>query len=290
MKKIGFTLALPLIGQMGFAQGYVDQDKTAPLSNSQAANAGDVQQVEWIPYDYRAYKKTDKNGPWTSLKNYLDSLPGSQSGLRLEIVELANRVTSDNLKPGRVLVVPASFPDDYKAYSPYPLNYNVASQIPKLFIVDKFTQTFAAYELGQLVRWGLVSTGRTDDLTPAGHYNFHWKAEYRESSAAPPGEVWELRYMFNFEPKAGIHVHQYSLPIAAAASHGCVRVSMADAIWNYNWAEGTKGKEKGTEVWVINHNPPGRPAHWKIGTDGKVYSLVRLPESEGTPVAVNEVR
>lgn len=146
----------------------------------------------------------------------------------------------------------------------------------KLFIIDKYTQTFGAYEYGKLVHWGLVSTGRTDDLTPNGKYNFTWKAEYRQSTAAPPGEVWEMYWMFNFIPDAGIHVHQYALPIAAAASHGCVRLSLGDAQWNYNWADGG-GKNKGTPVWVINHNPVDRPAHWEISYDGSVKSLVRLP-------------
>jgi len=86
-----------------------------------------------------------------------------------------------------------------------------------------------------------------------------------------------MYYVFNFEPRTGIHVHQYALPIGAAASHGCVRVSLADAMWNYNWANGTNSKEKGTAVWVINHNPGGKVAHWEVSYDGSVVSLVRLP-------------
>src|SRR5690606_35867985 len=105
--------------------------------------------------------------------------------------------TGDKLKPGARLFLPTHFPPDYRAYSPYPFEYAAATGIPKLFIIDKFTQTFGAYEYGNLVRWGLVSTGRTDDLTPNGKFKFTWKAEYRQSSAAPPGEVWEMYWMFN---------------------------------------------------------------------------------------------
>ena len=261
------------------AQGYVDQEKTQPLSNSQNGPVSEVHKVSWEVYDYKAFKKGDKKGPWTRLVAHLDSLPGGQQGLRREIIELANRVTGDKLKPGRKLLIPDSFPEDYRAYSPYPLRYEAAASIPKLFIIDKYTQTFGAYEQGELVRWGLVSTGTSDNLTPNGKFNFTWKAEYRQSSAAPPGEVWEMYYMFNFEPKAGIHVHQYALPIATPASHGCVRLSLADALWNYHWAEGTRGKSKGTPVWVINHNPPGRSAHWHFDEQGNVRSLVRLPDN-----------
>ncbi|RYY20670.1 MAG: murein L,D-transpeptidase [Chitinophagaceae bacterium] len=261
------------------AQGYLDQDKVAPILNSQSAS-GRAEPVSWKVYDYTASPKGEKSGPWTRLKKHLDSLPGGMNGYRLDIVEMANRVTSDKLKTGRKLMVPESFSSDYRSYAPYPVYYAAAAGLSKLFIIDKYTQTFGAYENGNLVRWGLVSTGRTDNLTPNGKFNFGWRAEYRESSAAPPGEVWEMRYLVNFEPKEGIHVHQYSLPISTPASHGCVRVSMADAMWNYKWADGTNGKQKGTPVWVINHNPAGRAAHWTIDPDGKVKSLVRLPDHD----------
>lgn len=281
MKRIWTALLLLITATNVQAQGYVDQDKVAPILNAQS---GPAEPVQWIVYDYQPMPKGAKVGPWTRLKNYLDSLPGGMQGYRLEIVELANRVTSDKLKPGRKLVIPASFADDYKAYSPYPQYYQAAASLKKLFIVDKYTQTFGAYENGNLVRWGLVSTGRMDHLTPNGKFNFTWKAVNRKSSAAPPGEVWEMKYMFNFEPKSGIHVHQYSLPISSPASHGCVRLAMADAMWNYNWADGTNGKQKGTPVWVINNSPAGRAAHWTISGDGKITSLVRLPDYDGPPV------
>lgn len=269
-----------VISLSSFGQGYVDQDKVEPLLNSQNSALTEVEPVNWVVYDYKAFKKGDKNGPWTNLQEYIAEQPGDNN-YRLEVIELSNRVTGDKLQPGRMLVVPDRFPSDFRAYSPYPFEYAAASELPKLMIIDKYTQTFGAYEYGRLVRWGLVSTGSTNGKTPAGRYSFTWKAEYRESSAAPPGEVWKMHYMFNFEPRAGLHVHQYSLPISSPASHGCVRMTMADAIWNFNWADGwDNGKKKGTPVWIINDNPAGRAAHWHVGPDNKVVSLVRLPEGE----------
>src|SRR6476661_6171897 len=106
---------LLLLGLLAFsnitvnAQGYVDQDKVTPLLNSQTGSIQNVRKAQWMVYDYKAFKKGEKKGPWTKLQAYLDSLPGEQRGYRLEIVELANRVTSDRLKPGRKLVVPVSF-------------------------------------------------------------------------------------------------------------------------------------------------------------------------------------
>ena len=278
MKKIWIAAVLTLAAINTQAQGYVDQDKVAPILNSQIGDAEGIEPVKWTVYNYQQLPKTSKRGAWTTLKNHLDSLPGPHEGLRLEIVELANRVTSDKLKTGRYLAVPSSFDADYRAYSPYPLKYAVADTIDKLFIIDKYTQTFGAYEYGKLVRWGLVSTGSSDDKTPTGRFQFTWKAEYRESSEAPEGEVWKMNYVFNFNPSRGIHVHQYSLPIATPASHGCVRLAMADAIWNFNWANGTEDGKAGkdTEVWVINYSPVGLAAHWNVSESG-VESLVRLP-------------
>lgn len=278
MKQIWTALAFCFATINTQAQGYVDQEKVAPILNSQTGDANGIQPVTWTVYNYKQLPKASKHGAWTTLKSYLDSLPGTHQGQRLEIVELANRVTSDKLKTGRLMAVPSNFDADYRAYSPYPIHYDVADTVDKLFIIDKYTQTFGAYEYGKLVRWGLVSTGSTDDKTPIGRFLFTWKAEYRESSEAPEGETWKMNYVFNFNPSRGIHVHQYSLPIAQPASHGCVRLTMADAIWNYNWANGTEDGTPGksTEVWVINYSPVGLAAHWDISESG-VQSLVRLP-------------
>lgn len=150
-------------------------------------------------------------------------------------------------------------------------------------MIDKQTQTFGAYEFGKLVRWGILSSGSTNEKTPAGRYNFNWKAEYRLSNAAPPGEKWELYYLFNFQSKWGLHVHQYRLPIGKAVSHGCVRVAMADAVWNYNWANewqhnGGRLVRNGTPVIVIRDNAKDRPTQWTI-REGYVISEILLPSN-----------
>jgi len=265
------------------AQGYVDQDKVARIQNSQLMPVDNIVKVSWHTYVYGDNIPDNGLGNWSEFLAHIDSIPGEDTAAKRYIVELTNRITGNNFKNGRVLLIPDSFVQDFKAYSPYPFYYNAADTLPKLFIIDKFTQTFGAYEYGKLVRWGLLSSGSTNKKTPPGRYNFNWKAEYRLSNAAPPGEKWELYFMFNFQPVWGIHVHQYSLPISRPVSHGCVRVSMADAQWNYNWANEwvyEKGKltRNGTPVMVINDNPGDRAAHWLL-TDGNVESLVKLPES-----------
>ena len=282
-KAIGMIGLILAIGTKAFAQGYVDQQAVEPVLESQIGDISNIQPVQWQVYDYIDHNKKDKKGVWSELLSLLDSMQGSHSGERRYIVEMTNRVTGENFKTGRQLILPTSFPEDFRAYSPYPFEYNGAKEMPKLLVIDKTTQTFGAYEYGKLVRWGIVSTGEFDDRTPPGRYNFNWKAEYRESSAAPEGEVWKLYWMFNFHARYGIHVHQYALPIGYPASHGCVRLTEADAKWNFNWAngwiqEGGRVKRNGTPLMIIGSNPIGRPTHWAIEGD-KVVSLVQLPDN-----------
>ena len=289
MLKQGLVAGMMMLGAITItnAQGYVDQEAVAAVLESQGNSAEEITPVGWHRYNIGNTGRNSK-AMLAKLRAHLDSLPGGQDGHRLEIVELSNRVRSKYMMQKGMILVPNSFPQDFRAYSPYPQQYTGAVNVAKLFVIDKYTQTFGAYENGRLVRWGLVSSGLDDDLTPAGRFNFNWKQEYRESTAAPEGEVWKLRWVFNFEPKAGIHVHQYQLPIASPASHGCVRLTESDAYWNYNWAsqwvmEGGKVKQPGTPVIVINNNPAGLAAHWQDNGVAGVQSLVSLPDD---PMAV----
>lgn len=281
LRQVFCTVLLMLSFLYVPAQGYVDQAAVQPLIDCQDGDIDSVAHASWHIYTYGDNNKNDKKGNYTEFLEHIGLLPGGCNDLRRYVVELANRVTADNFKDGMELLVPDSFIQDYRAYSPYPFHYHAADTLPKLFIIDKYTQTFGAYEYGKLVRWGVLSSGNTNEKTPPGRFNFNWKDEYRLSNAAPPGEVWELRFMFNIYSKWGVHIHQYSLPISRPASHGCVRVAMADALWNYDWANEwvhEKGKlvRNGTPVMVINNNPPGKVMHWLI-KGGQVESLVTLP-------------
>lgn len=283
--KLWFAIILLLLGtvEQTYAQGYVNQDLVLPILNCQsAANVPARQKVTWHTYQFGDTSLKKDSTALPLLQAHLDTLKGYHPHLRMYIVELANRVTAPNMKAGRTLFIPDYFPEDYRAYSPYPLYYQAADTMPKLFLIDKRTQTFAAYENGFLARWGLVSTGGNDFRTPLGRFNFNWKDKFRLSDAAPPGEVWELNYVFNFQVAQGVHVHQYKLPIDRPASHGCVRMTMADAVWNYYWAnqweiENETVVRNGTPVIVFHHNPENnRAKHWEL-KDGKIISLVVLP-------------
>lgn len=192
------------------------------------------------------------------------------------MVAFLNGVFIQDLGVGDTIVLPSRMDLDPRAYSPFPRHYEGARALGKLFVIDKGVQAWAAYEDGDLARWGLVSTGAAGSETPSGRFNFNWKEQYRESTLAPPGETWVMRWVFNFHHARGIHIHQYyALPTSGAASHGCVRLMTADARWIYDWADGWKTtagdaadglpsangriREQGTTVLVLGEQPAGAP-------------------------------
>ena len=194
---------------------------------------------------------------------------------------------------GDTLVVPTAdgYELDFRAYSPFPRYYPGASDFEKLFIIHKTVQAFAAYEHGRLARWGIVNTGSPESPTPTGRFNFNWKTEYRVSSLSPPGEDWEMYWVFNFHNPRGMHVHQYEFPTGGPTSHGCVRLIDADARWIYTWADTWKttvggtgigsqsGRvlEPGTTVLVIGDDPLGLPHPFDYKKRYPILKKVDLP-------------
>ena len=209
---------------------------------------------------------------------------------KLGMTTFLNGVFLETLKVGDTIVVPDHYDLDPRAYSPFPRDYPGARDFDKLFVIDKTTQAWAGYENGRLARWGLVSTGADGSETPSGRFNFNWKEKHRVSTLSPPGESWDMRWVFNFHDARGIHVHQYyALPTTGAASHGCVRLMTADAKWIYDWADGwrttnggadramaSRGRvlEQGTTVLVVGEQPDGAPRRFR-DVDGRP-ELVRV--------------
>ncbi len=209
---------------------------------------------------------------------------------RSKLVGLLNRTLMPRAKIGDTLIVPSVFLDDFCAYSPFPKWYPGGVEFDKLFFIDKSVQAWAAYEKGKLVRWGIVNTGAKSSPTPNGRFNFNWKTEYRISTLSPPGERWEMYWVFNFHEGRGIHIHQYPMPTGGPTSHGCVRVVEEDAQWIYTWADSwkkTKGsgyrsgrgkiRKPGTTVLVIGKDPPGNPHPFIVSGRRPTLRKIVLP-------------
>jgi hypothetical protein len=212
---------------------------------------------------------------------------------RAKLVGMLNRTLIERSSVGDTLVIPSRFDLEFCAYAPFPKYYEGGAKFDKLFVIDKSVQAWAAYQNGRLARWGIVNTGGEITPTPNGRFNFNWKTEYRVSSMSPPGERWEMYWVFNFVEERGIHIHQYPMPTGGPSSHGCVRLVEEDAKWIYDWADSwrtTAGSgmvnsssvriiEPGTTVLVLGTDPVGEPEPFIERARFPILRRVRLPGS-----------
>lgn len=270
MKIVGFLLAgLLIMAQAATAQSYISQESLKEMLDRRVESVEDIPEVF-----YNYYTMYNSRGNNVMARNTLFKVLGDgdlELGKeRSKLIEIINRRLIPNVNIGDTLVVPTVYETDFRAYTPFPLYYPGAAEFEKVFIIEKSIQAFAAYQEGQLVRWGIVNTGSEESRTPNGRFNFNWKTEYRVSSLSPPGEPWEMYWVFNFHDARGIHTHQYAMPTGGPTSHGCVRLIDADAEWVYRWADGWRtsgngrgystayGKvvEPGTTVLVVGEDPP----------------------------------
>ncbi|MEL6613926.1 MAG: L,D-transpeptidase, partial [Bacteroidota bacterium] len=127
---------------------------------------------------------------------------------RLILTQLLGGPPPGDLRNGDELTLPAD-PADFDlgalAYAPYPPFWLGAYTKEKVIVVDKTTQTWAAYARGHLERWGPASTGKASTPTPVGRFTMNWRELERYSTAAPPGEEWFMRYVMNIHAPRGIH-------------------------------------------------------------------------------------
>jgi len=287
-------LALPVRAQSGF----INQTAVAELLNYRSESLDDIPQVQ-----YNYYVLHNQRGNNAIARNTFYSIIGqgdTQFGQkRSELVQMINRRLMRTFMIGDTIIVPTVFDLDFRAYSPFPRYYPGGRDFDKLFIMDKTIQAFAAYEYGELMRWGIINTGNPEptpdkpegSATPNGRYNFNWREPYRVSTLSPPGEEWEMYWVVNFFQERGMHVHQYEMPTGGPTSHGCVRLVDADAEWVYNWVDTWETTSKsdgvgsvaarlikpGTTVLVIGIEPTERPEPFVYGKRYPRLKRVELP-------------
>lgn len=206
---------------------------------------------------------------------------------KMDIVYALNRTDKANFKKLDSVVVPADFSGDLVYYLPFPLHVNALEEVSKIIIFSYPTQTFAAYENGELVYTGPTNMGRKKDPTPTGLFFTNWKAEKTTSTF---NDEWDLKWNFNIENKLGVGFHQYELP-GYPASHSCLRLLEKDAKYLYKFADEwiLKDKEnvkvKGTPVVVFGSYDFDGPKPWlKLASDPKALNISESQiESEVKP-------
>ncbi|MGH9340204.1 MAG: L,D-transpeptidase [Acidobacteriota bacterium] len=183
---------------------------------------------------------------------------------QFEVVLKLNRRDSRHLGSGISLIIPDTV-GDLISHSPFPRRIDAAASVPKLMFVSLSIQAFAAYEYGELVRWGPASTGKQETPTPAGLYHVNWRSKRRVSTKNPS---WIMPWCVNLHTATGIAFHQYKLP-GYPASHGCIRLFKDDARWIFDWADLWVSSEEeraprffGTAVIVFGRFAYGQDPPW----------------------------
>ncbi len=187
-----------------------------------------------------------------------------------------NRVDDKHLQKEMTVVIPSTFEDPW-AFTGFPRSFPALSTIPKIMLISQRTQEFGAYEYGQLVRFGGISTGKKTTPTKNGLYHTNWKAKETTSTV---NDEWLLKWNFNIDNLDGIGIHEYELP-GYPASHSCIRLSAADAEWFYNWADQWKLSRdeqtvlaQGTPVVIFGTYEFGVKAPWKkLAEDPTILAL-----------------
>jgi lipoprotein-anchoring transpeptidase ErfK/SrfK len=140
-----------------------------------------------------------------------------------------NRMDADHAQRADSLLIPEA--GTLSADAPFPDRIESAAALPKALVIACRVQSFGAYEFGQRVRMGPVSSGARDDPTQPGLYFVNWIARRHVSTQ---DSTWLMRWTVNFGARDGRAIHQNDLP-GYPASHSCVRLLEDDARWLYSW-------------------------------------------------------
>ena len=215
-------------------------------------------------------------------KKWLATQGKQIDSIQERIVIAVNRTDKASLRNQKTIIVPSDLSGDLAYYLPFPLSVPAIKDINKILLFSYPTQSFAAYENGELQYTAQTNMGRKKDPTPTGLYYCNWKAEETTSTS---NDEWDLKWNFNIENKEGIGFHQYTLP-GYPASHSCLRLTETDAKYLYDWADQwvLKGTDniiaKGTPVIVFGTYDFGGPKPW--------LKLVNDPHALDIPVEAIE--
>ncbi|RYY56349.1 MAG: murein L,D-transpeptidase [Chitinophagaceae bacterium] len=211
------------------------------------------------------WKKPSRDGyHFESVKSWMGKGRHLKDTAGIDVILAVNRTDSANLPAIDSILVPDDLSGDVASYMHFPETVSSLSDVSKIVFFSYPSQTFAAYEYGNLVQAGPTNMGRKKDPTPTGLFFSNWKAVETTSTF---NDEWNLRWNFNIQNKEGIGWHQYALP-GYPASHSCLRLQTNDAKKLYEWADQwtLDGPEKvlanGTPAIVFGSYPFDGPKPW----------------------------
>jgi len=115
-------------------------------------------------------------------------------------------------------------------------------------------QLTATRKNGEMVVWK-ISSGRPGFETPTGHYVVYRMEPDHKSDEY---EQAPMPYSMFFSAR-GLAIHgTYERGLGRPASHGCVRLSVANAKKLYDWIAEEGGETSGAEVEIVGVTPGGR--------------------------------
>lgn len=174
-----------------------------------------------------------------------------------------NRVDASGFRRLDSIIVPSNFSFNSNDYLPFPYTIEEIRDVDRMIFFSYPTQTFAAYDHGELTRSGPTNMGRKNKPTPTGLFFTNWKGKEVISTV---NDEWKLKWNFNVSNHGGVGFHQYALP-GYPASHSCLRLQANDAEFLYTWANQWILKSgiqqaNGTPVIIFGEYPFGSPRPW----------------------------
>jgi len=134
-----------------------------------------------------------------------------------------------------------------------------SAELDEAIVVLRGSNRLLFFDDAKLVRWFGVATGRSEYPTPTGDYEVVTKQRNpwwypppsdwaKDADPVPPGPGNPLgtRWMGLSAPYVGIHGTPDAASIGYSASHGCIRMRIADAEWLFQHVE------VGTPVFIIS--------------------------------------
>lgn len=147
-----------------------------------------------------------------------------------DIIMRVNRIDEKHLAIGKMILVPDDL-EKTRKFLPVPNYLEEARELERTIYVFLDAQYFGAYENGQLLFWGPVSSGKKGTETPRGTFEVLWKKKFYRSKKYEADMPFALNISSN-----GYFIHEQALP-GRPASHGCIRLLRSDAKKLFDWTK-----------------------------------------------------